>query len=235
MTNPSEQDIIKALDVLSQISDKYRYEKICEMSSSQRDKYKQLLDNFKLVHERKQLMSTSNWKKVKGDALEELVSHLLAVSGNLFLVERNLRTTTNEIDQLVMLTPNGKILLGGHLINSKLNCFLCECKNYDEKVGVTYVGKFCSLMLTNGVKLGILFSYHGVSGKQWSNGAGLIKKFYLHKEKIEDRYCIIDFSINEFESILKGKNLLQIIDEQLISLQLDTDYTRYLTKHPAEQ
>lgn len=72
------------------------------------------------------------------------------------------------------------------------------------------------------------------SGTGWSNGAGLIKKFYLHKEKLEDKYCIIDFSIKEFEAILNGKNLLQIIDEQLKSLQFDTDYSRYLSKHPAE-
>ena len=52
---------------------------------------------------------------------------------------------------------------------------------------------------------------------------------------IEDRYCIIDFSINEFEAILNGKNLLQIIEEQLKSLQYDTDYSHYLAKHPAEK
>ena len=80
-----------------------------------------------------------------------------------------------------------------------------------------------------------MFSYHGVSGKGWSNAAGLIKKFYLHKEKLEERYCIIDFSYKEFESILKGKNLLEIIDEQIKSLQFDTDYSCHLSKHPAEE
>lgn len=89
-------------------------------------------------------------------------------------------------------------------------------------------------MLTNNVKLGILFSFHGVSGTGWSNGSGLIKKFYLHKEKLEERYCVIDFSIKDFRAILTGKNLLQIIDEQLKSLQYDTDYSRFITKHPAE-
>lgn len=90
------------------------------------------------------------------------------------------------------------------------------------------------MLLTTNIKIGILFSYYGTSGTGWSNGAGLIKKFYLHKEKLEDKYCIIDFSIKEFEAILNDKNLLQIIDEQLKSLQFDTDYSRYLSKHPAE-
>lgn len=125
-------------------------------------------------------------------------------------------------------------MLTYHLIDPKLDTFLGECKNYDKAVSVTYIGKFCSLLLTNNIKIGILFSYYGTSGTGWSNGAGLIKKFYLHKEKLEDKYCIIDFSIKEFEAILNGKNLLQIIDEQLKSLQFDTDYSRYLSKHPAE-
>ena len=158
----------------------------------------------------------------------------MSISGGIFCVDTNLRTSTNEIDQVISLTPKGKILLGNHIIDKRLKTFIGECKNYQKAVSVTYVGKFCSLLLTNHIKLGILFSYHGISGTGWNNGAGLIKKFYLHKERIEDRYCIIDLSIKEFESILEGKNLLQIIDEQLKSLQFDTDYSRYLSKHPAE-
>ncbi len=42
-------------------------------------------------------------------------------------------------------------------------------------------------------------------------------------------------SKKDFESILEGKNVFQIIEEQLKSLQFDTDYSRYLSKHPAEQ
>ena len=120
------------------------------------------------------------------------------------------------------------------MIDKRFEKFLGECKNYNKRVGVTYVGKFCSLLLTNNIKLGIIFSYHGVSGRGWNNGAGLIKKFYLHKEKLEERFCIIDFSYKEFESIYYGKNFLQIVEEQLCSLQFDTDYSRYVSTHPAE-
>ena len=214
---PDDKDISKALNVLNSISDKLRYEKICEISEVQKNTYKKLLEKFKQLHD---ISPTDNAPKnlhnLKGEALENLVSYLLTISGNIFNVDRNLRTSTNEIDQIVTLTPQGKVLLTYHLIDPKLNTFLGECKNYDKAVSVTYIGKFCS------------------SGTGWSNGAGLIKKFYLHKEKLEDKYCIIDFSINEFEAILNGKNLLQIIDEQLKSLQFDTDYSRYLSKHPAE-
>lgn len=231
MTNLSKSDleISRALEVLKQLPDELSFEKICEMSAEQMETYKRLLMQFKKAN------GTNASDQEKGKALEELVSYLLKVSGEIFRVDRNLRTTTNEIDQMVTLKVNGKVLLKHNIINSRFDCFLCECKNYSKSVDVTYTGKFCSLMLTNNVKLGILFSYYGVSGMGWSNSSGLIKKFYLHKEKVEDRYCIINFSLKEFESILEGKNFLQIVEEQLISLQVDTDYSRYLAKHPAEK
>lgn len=236
MINKSDMEISKALNVLENISNELRYERICQLDDLQKETYAQLLDNFKKLHNVKEQKDTvpANLHNLKGEALEKLVSYLLTISGNIFYVDRNLRTSTNEIDQLVSLRPKGKILLSYHLINPKLEYFLGECKNYHKSVGVTYIGKFCSLLLTNSVKIGILFSYHGVSGTGWNNGVGLIKKFYLHKEKLEDKYCIIDFSIKDFESILEGKNMLQIIEEQLKSLQFDTDYSRYLSKHPAE-
>ena len=176
----------------------------------------------------------ANLHNLKGEALEELVSYLITISGGIFYVDRNLRTSTNEIDQIVSLTPKGKILLGHHLINSKLESFLGECKNYNKSVDVTYVGKFCSLLLTNQIKFGLLFSYHGISGSRWSNASGLIKKFYLHKEKDEDRYCIIDFSRDDFIAVDNGENFLQIVENKLMALRFDTDYARYLSKHPAE-
>lgn len=236
MTSATDMEISKAINILTSISDELRYEKICQLDKVQKETYSQLLDEFKRFHSisPKESGVPKNLHNLKGEALEKLVSYLLKVSGGIFCVDQNLYTSTNEIDQLVSLTQKGKILLGYHLLNPKLERFLGECKNYDRSVSVTYIGKFCSLLLTNNIKLGILFSYHGVSGTGWNNGVGLIKKFYLHKEKIEDRYCIINFSVKEFEEILKGKNLLQIIDEQLCSLQLDTDYSKYISIHPAE-
>lgn len=156
---PDDKEISKALNVLNSISDKLRYEKICEISEAQKNTYKKLLEKFKQLHD---ISPTDNAPKnlhnLKGEALENLVSYLLTISGNIFNVDRNLRTSTNEIDQIVTLTPQGKVLLTYHLIDPKLDTFLGECKNYDKAVSVTYIGKFCSLLLTNNIKIGILFS-----------------------------------------------------------------------------
>lgn len=235
MISKEDRETFNTLNLLDSVSEQLSYEKICELSNEQISKYKELLEKFKMINNvDSNKYESDNVHIEKGKALEDLVSYLMKISGDIFYVDRNLRTSTNEIDQIFSLKTKGKILLSYRLINDKLETFLGECKNYNKPVDVTYIGKFCSLLLTNQVKLGILFSYNGISGENWSNGSGLVKKFYLSKERIEDRYCIIDFSIKEFESILNGKNILQIIDEQLKSLQFDTDYTRHLSKHPAE-
>lgn len=101
---PDDKEISKALNVLNSISDTLRYEKICEISEAQKNTYKELLEKFKQLHD---ISLTDNAPKnlhnLKGEALENLVSYLLTISGNIFNVDRNLRTSTNEIDQIVTL------------------------------------------------------------------------------------------------------------------------------------
>lgn len=237
MADFNESDVLRALNVLESLNVSCRWENICRLNQEQKQRYKSLLKVFEDLNgaDENAEGAPKNLHNLKGKALEDLVRYLFQISGGIFQADCNLRTATNEIDDLITLTPKGKVLLKNRLIDAHLENFLGECKNYNGSVTVTYVGKFCSLMLTNNVKLGILFSFHGVSGTGWSNGSGLIKKFYLHKEKLEERYCVIDFSVKDFRSILTGKNLLQIIDEQLKSLQYDTDYSRFITKHPAEE
>lgn len=236
MSNFKNEDLINLKDTLQSMNSEYAYQTICKLTDKQVNKYTDLLSKFTEVnsYDKNSDLCPSNINVIKGKALEEIASYLLEISGNIFEVDRNLRTSTNEIDQLIKLKPSGKLLCSINSIDKRYSGFIAECKNHNKKIDVTHIGKFCSLLVTNKVKLGILFSYHGVTGSGWSNGAGLIKKFYLHKEKLDERYCIIDFDINDFNSILNGKNLLQIIEEKMISLQFDTDYAGYLSKHPAE-
>ena len=48
---PDDKEISKALNVLNSISDKLRYEKICEISEAQKKTYKKLLEKFKFLTE----------------------------------------------------------------------------------------------------------------------------------------------------------------------------------------
>lgn len=78
---PDDKEIFKALNVLNSISDKLRYEKICEISEAQKNTYKKLLEKFKQLHD---ISPTDNAPKnlhnLKGEALENLVSYLLKYS-----------------------------------------------------------------------------------------------------------------------------------------------------------
>ena len=163
------------LDLMKQYRDLYSPQELCRLSGEQRKHYSDLLAHVKNVN------SSKCSDRIKGAALEELVAYLLQISGGIFKVLKNVRTSTNEIDQLVTLNENGRPFLGLQLISSRLGNFIGECKNYSGAVDVTYVGKFYSLLLTTGINTGILFTYHGVTGTGWTNGNGLIRKAYLQR------------------------------------------------------
>ncbi len=223
------EDVSAAIEVLTKANKKLSHRELCKFSDHQMNKYKELLRELKSVN------SSSATNEEKGAALEELSSYLLKVSGNLFDSHKNIRTSTNEIDHIFNLTPVGKALSEVGVVDKRFEQFIGESKNYNKKVNVTYLGKFCSLLITNNIKLGILFSYHGVSGKKWGGGAGLIKKFYLHKENPDERYVIIDFGIKEFEMIAnKSSNFLDIVEKKISALKFDTSFRKFLKSHPAE-
>lgn len=204
------------------------FEKICEYSDSEKQEYNRLLDDFKKKNSSK--CST----KEKGDSLENIASFVLK-SGNIFEVYKNIRTSTNELDQLVKTTVNGSILCSNGILDSRLSNFIGECKNYSKCVSVTYVGKVCSLLQTMNIKICILFSYKGITGSGWKDASGLVKKFYMSKENQNEKYCIIDFNVSDFESIKSGNNFLKIIEDKIMALKIDTDYTTFLSSHEAEK
>lgn len=228
---------ISVLEALQNVNTQLSYDMICRFSEEQKTIYHEKLEVFFKYNKMKKSDEEvpKNLHNLKGKSLEDLVAYLLKVSGDLFEVKQNLRTSTNEIDQVFIPKPKAKVLIANGIINKRYELFLGECKNYKKSVDVTYVGKFCNLLLTNQIKLGIMFSYYGISGKDWNNGSGLVKKFYLHKEEEEDRYCIIEFSEKDFVAIDDGANFLQIIEDKLLALRLDTDYLRFLSRHPAEK
>jgi len=218
---------LSLLELLKMSPEQLRYEDICRLTDEQKNKYGELLDHFQCVN------SSAASTQEKGDALEQLVSFLLNVSGGIFKVSKNVKTETNEIDEIIELNQKGRVLSSLGLLPNRLVEFLGECKNYGKAISVTYVGKFYSLLLTTNMRTGVLFSYHGVSGKDWKDGSGLIKKIYLQRERDEDRVAIIDFKYEDFESILNGHNFLEIIETKLKSLRYDTSVGN-ISQHPAE-
>jgi hypothetical protein len=222
-----------------------RNREITRLDEEEMVEYKRLLKHLEQIHDKTKTDSDKK-KKTKatdkqddeyntyeiGKALENLVSYLLEKSG-IFEIYENIRSSTNEIDQLLMLNFRGKMLK--EFIDLPVDQFLSECKNYQGKISVTWVGKFFSLLQTNQTKIGLLFSYHGLAGSGWSSAVGLVKKLFLLKEKLDERTYIIDINIADFSEIAKGHSLLEIVHAKMKALKLDTKFTHFITKHPAEE
>ncbi|WP_422657354.1 acetylglutamate semialdehyde dehydrogenase [Paenibacillus sp. EC2-1] len=214
--------------LLSQYEDeKDRFREITRLDEEDKHQYKELLDHLIKLHEGSVNASTEE----KGKALEGLVSFLVKKS-SVFNVFDNIRNTTNEIDQLMELNHIGKKMK--EFITLPGDIFLSECKNYNKKIGVTWVGKLYTLLASNQSKIGFLFSYYGLAGSSWNSASGLTRKVFLLKEKLEDRTYIIDINIKDFKKIDQGASLLELIDAKMKALRLQTNFEKFLAeKHPA--
>lgn len=169
---------------------------------------------------------TDNQKK--GELLEKLASSLF--NNDLFCVRRNCRTSTNEIDILIDWSEKARLLGLNSAYPFLGELILCECKNYKKSIGVTYIGKFASLLSTTRTSTGIMVSWEGVSGQSWSYGSGPIKKLALAEKK---NILVIDK--HDLEHIRSGSsNLLSILHEKHLSLITDIDYKKYIQSHEAE-
>lgn len=218
------EEIDNLMNMFKIVGNEYSYKKICEFNDEEIKEYNKLLKEFKNTN------SSNSTTNEKGRALENLATYTIKTT-HVFDVYKNIRTTTNELDQLVKITDNNRLLIGLKIIDERLANFIGECKNYQDKIPVTYVGKICSLLTTTQNKICILFSYNGVTGKNWKDAEGLIKKFYLSKEKLEERFCIIDFNVKDFDEIAKGNNFLQIVENKITALKNDTDYSNFIKEH----
>lgn len=211
------------------------YRELTRLKDSDLVKYKELLQilvevNSKAVTKTK-ISDEGNNTFQKGKALEELVSFLLEKTG-LFNIYANIRSTTNEIDQLLELSFRGKHFQKYLPFDEKM--LLSECKNYNKKIDVTWVGKFYSLLVSNHSGFGFLFSYYGMTGKNWDDATGLTKKIFLLKEKMNERIYILDFNINDFRLIAEGSSFLELIGSKILALKTATNFDEFLKQvHPA--
>lgn len=134
----------------------------------------------KLHSKKKELKLTT---KKKGDLLEDYISLVLDLNNELIEYSRNIRTSDNEIDFLVKLSTLGRIMRDKKIISEYIpDSFPFECKNYMEKLEITYVNKFHSMLTLKKYPIGVLVSYNGITGdntKAWQASLGLIKKINL--------------------------------------------------------
>jgi hypothetical protein len=186
------------------------------------------LEEYNVIFEKlKEINGSDASNAEKGSSLEKLVKFII---GKSFIFEsyENIHTTSNEIDLLVRLNKRGLKLKADGLVSFH-DSFLAECKNYNKRVSATWVGKFYSLMRSTEREIGILFSFHGMSGKGWNDATGLTKKFLLS----DKNSFIIDFNKNDFKLLAEGNiNFIDLIRDKMFSLQNDISINHLITKHP---
>lgn len=153
-----------------------KFEGFIKWTADDKKAFAKLLEDLKRPYD-KNVETT----KSKGDKLELLVEFIIRKS-YFFEIFKNVRTETNEIDEVIILSDRGKqaiqkLNLSRELIPITEDMFLGECKNYDSNLGVTYVGKFYSLMTVTGIHFGIIFTQKGLTGESegYKDAYGLTK------------------------------------------------------------
>lgn len=192
--------------------------------------YRSLLDNLKAVNGNNRIKTTD-----KGEALETLVKFIIRKT-YFFKVYGNVTTGTNEIDQVVTFSEEGKQALKQFGISRSLipiysDLFLGECKNYKDSLGVTWVGKFYGLLNSCDCDFGIIFSTKGLTGKEdeWSNSYGLIRVFnMIEKYRNNRKFNIIEFNIEDYEKIANGTSFFKLVEAKINAMQLATEFEQLL-------
>lgn len=169
-------------------------------------------------------------KNEKGKKLEQLVS-LLFDEDSLFDCRQNFRTSTNEID--LLLSWGRKARLAG--IANAFPCFgesfICECKNYETKMKVTYVGKFYSLLAVTKMSFGLIVAWEGITGRgEWADSKGFIKKVAL-----SDNTFIVCLDKHDLKHIYdQSQNVYSILMNKYDALKSDISYEKFVLPHEAE-
>ncbi|MHC9001020.1 hypothetical protein [Enterococcus bulliens] len=166
--------------------------------------------------------------KEKGDFLEKIATSIFCYK-NLFEVKNNIHTSTNEVDLMIIATPKTQLLTKiyyNELTDLKI---IGECKNYNKKVDVTWIGKVYSLVKLHNYNMCVLFSRKGFTGNKWTYGEGLVRKIAL-----KDNLFILDINLNDLKQ-LNNQTIFDLLNAKLMSIKYDIDYQKLIDTHPGEK
>jgi hypothetical protein len=219
-----------------------------KFNPNQMKEYEQLLEKWLEMHKDDKEKHKARGKLLKtketGDILEDLVKFIFS-SIPMFSYAGKIRTNSNEIDHIVKLSNEGRVLKADNLVDICQNYFIGESKNYDDTISVTWINKLYSLMSSTGTKLGIVFSYHGLTGagtcRGWQEAKGFAKKVLLasmglsNKDEDKDAMYILDFNKDHFIK-LKETSIIDILEQEKMALKMDAkSEISFFEKHDHEE
>ena len=215
-----------------------KFDTFIRWSEDDKKQFRYLLEELKRPFDR-----SVETTKEKGDRLENLVEFIIRKS-YFFEIYKNVHTETNEIDEVILFSDRGKQALkvfdlSRDLIPIEEDLFLGECKNYESNLGVTYVGKFYSLLSVTKIPFGIVFTQTGLTGNSegFKDAYGLIKILRLIESSKGNNFYIIAFTMDDYEKMLEGNTFFDLIKAKMLEIKLASDYTTFLKdyKHSAEE
>ena len=209
------------------------FHELTSWSDADRQEYSLLLTELKKPFD-KEIETT----KAKGDRLENLVSSIIKKS-YFFEIYRNVHTGTNEIDEVISLSSNGKQALSEYNLSRDLleidsDIALGECKNYDSTLDVTYVGKFYSLLVSTDIPFGIIFTQKGLTGNEneYHDSHGLVKVLRIIEKYQNNRdLTILTFTLEDYEKLERGISFFELIKAKKIALQLSSSYENFIKEY----
>lgn len=166
----------------------------------------------------------------KGKKLEQLIAILFG-KDSLFDCRINFRTSTNEIDLLLSWGKNARAAGIANAFPCFGDSFICECKNYEGKINITYVGKFFSLLAVTKMKFGLVVAWEGITGRnEWTDSKGFIKKVALSHNTF-----IMVLDKHDLKQIYdKSQNIYSLLMRKYESLKSDINYEKFISRHEAE-
>lgn len=240
MNNKKENlNLREYLDQIVQ-NDLDKFDGFIRWTDDDKREFKVLLENLKKPYDK-----SIETAKSKGDRLEDLVEFIIRKS-YFFEIFKNVHTETNEIDEVIVLSNRGKQALKSFNLSRSLipvdtDIFLGECKNYISNLGVTYVGKFYSLMMITEIPFGIIFTQKGLTGNSegYKDAYGLTKVLRIvekSKNNGEDFY-ILTFTIEDYEKLLNGQTFFELIEAKKMEMKIASEYNKFIydNRHSAEE
>ena len=207
------------------------FEKIIEWEEQDYVNLESLLNQLDIVNDAKESKTTD-----KGKVLEDIARYVIDKTF-FFKVCSNIKTTTNEIDQVVLFTKHGKQALHKYQLSRELipipdDYFLAECKNYSKALGVTWIGKFYGLLTSCNCNFGIIFTTLGVTGQEngWKDSYGLMRAYNLIESYRNNKdFSIIEINIEDIRLMLEQRiNLFDLIKSKIEGLRVGCTYEQLL-------
>lgn len=211
-----------------------KFELLVKWSEETKSEFKSLLDKLKSSAEGETTTEV-------GDRLEKVVEFIINKSF-FYEVYKKIHTATNEIDEVIIFSDRGKQALKSFGISRDIipisqDLILGECKNYASGLGVTYVGKFYSLMTVADVDVGILFTQKGLTGRPdgYKDAYGLTKILKLVEKGLRNRdFYILTFSLEDYEKLLERATFFELLRAKMLELRLASDYHHFLKENRHE-